>query len=99
MVGAALTPVVSSGTVSALYRLGTELVVRLPLVARDTDPFEFERTWLPRIAPYLPVATAEVVAVGAPDAGFPCPWVVSRWLDGQIPPPAGCWTPGGRLRP
>lgn len=86
-----LTPVASSGTVSALFRLGQDLVVRLPLVARDEDPFWFEQRWLPRIAPLLPVPTAEVVATGEPGLGYPCGWVVSRWLDGATLRP-------GRLR-
>jgi len=43
---------------------------------------EFE--WLPRLAPHLPLAIPVPLAVGEPGFGYPWPWLVSRWLDGQV---------------
>jgi aminoglycoside phosphotransferase (APT) family kinase protein len=43
-----------------------------------------ESEWLPRLAPHLPLAIPVAVAVGEPDFGYPWPWAVSRWLDGEV---------------
>jgi aminoglycoside phosphotransferase (APT) family kinase protein len=78
-----LTEVRSAGTDNALYRLGRDLVVRLPrrqVVAAEADRLP---RWLPRLAPHLPLAVPMPVARGAPGSGFPFPWLVGQWLDGQ----------------
>ncbi|HEX5302904.1 MAG TPA: aminoglycoside phosphotransferase family protein [Streptosporangiaceae bacterium] len=78
-----LAEVRSAGTDNAIYRLGEHLAVRLP--RRRTVATEAARLWhwLPRLAPDLPLAVPMPVARGAPGAGFPFPWLVSQWLDGQ----------------
>lgn len=43
-----------------------------------------EAEWLPRLAPHLPLAVPVPVAVGEPDFGYPWPWAVTRWLDGEV---------------
>jgi aminoglycoside phosphotransferase (APT) family kinase protein len=77
-----LTEVRSAGTDNTLYRLGRDLVVRLP--RRQSIGAEADRLWrwLPRVAPHLPLAVPMPVARGAPGAGFPFPWLVCQWLDG-----------------
>ncbi|CAM3592072.1 aminoglycoside phosphotransferase family protein [Kibdelosporangium persicum] len=79
-----ISRVTSSGTVNALYRLGEDLVVRLPLVERAAADIRREQTWLPRLAP-LPVATPVPVGQGVPGAGYPCDWSVLRWIEGENP--------------
>jgi aminoglycoside phosphotransferase (APT) family kinase protein len=81
--GLPLVPVASTGTVNALYRLGEELVVRLPLVERWAAGLTNELEWLPRLAPSLPLAVPEPVAAGEPDEGYPFRWAVYRWVDGE----------------
>ena len=88
-----LTPVRSAGTVNVLFRLGDDLVVRLPRVDWSLGDIDSDATWLPRLAPLLPVAIPSVVAVGAPDEGFPWPWAIYRWLPGDVPVVGG---PAGR---
>ena len=34
--------------------------------------------------PAPPLAVPLPVAVGEPDFGYPWPWAVSRWLDGEV---------------
>lgn len=46
---------------------------------------EKEHTWLPRLAPSLPLAVPVPLGMGAPDEGCPWPWSVYRWIDGEIP--------------
>jgi aminoglycoside phosphotransferase (APT) family kinase protein len=81
--GLPLVPVASTGTVNALYRLGDELVVRLPLVERWAAGLVNELEWLPRLAPSLPLAVPEPVAAGEPAEGYPFRWAVFRWLEGE----------------
>jgi aminoglycoside phosphotransferase (APT) family kinase protein len=76
-------PVASSGTDHALYRLGADKVVRLPRVARIVDQGRRDADWLPRLAPFLPLRIPEPLATAPPAEGFPFPWSVTRWIDGQ----------------
>lgn len=75
----------SSGTENAMFRLGPDLVVRLPRHPGAVADVTHERDWLPRLGPGLPVAAPEPVGSGEPDGDFPWPWSVYRWLDGANP--------------
>ena len=70
------------GTDNAMYRLGHDLVVRLPRRAAGGGLAK-ELIWLPRLAPRLPLPVSEPVAVGEPAHGYPCRWAVYRWLEGE----------------
>ena len=74
----------SAGTDNAMFRLGDDLAVRLPRIHWAVDVVEKEQTWLPVLAPHLPLAVPLPVAVGAPDALFPYPWSVVQWLPGEL---------------
>jgi aminoglycoside phosphotransferase (APT) family kinase protein len=78
-----LEPVPSAGTDNALFRLGEELVVRLPRIHWAVDDVAKELRWLPRLAPHLPLAIPAPVAAGRPGEGYPWPWSVYRWLEGE----------------
>jgi aminoglycoside phosphotransferase (APT) family kinase protein len=75
----------SAGTVNALYRVGDDLVARLPRRAEWVDGVDHEHHWLPRLAPHLPLAIPVPLARGAPGEGYPFPWSVYRWLEGENP--------------
>jgi aminoglycoside phosphotransferase (APT) family kinase protein len=77
----------SSGTDNALYRLGDELVVRLPRIEWAVGGIEKELEWLPKLAPLVPVAVPMPLAKGAPAHGYPWEWGVYTWLDGENPVP------------
>ena len=80
-----ITRVPSAGTDNAMYRLGDDLVVRLPRIDWAVDNVAKEQRWLPVLAPHLPLAVPLPVAEGAPTEEFPYPWGVgavaarSRW--------------------
>jgi len=82
-----LEPVDSSGLVNAVYRLGTDLSVRLPLRPTITDEVRREQAKLAALAPFLPVAIPSVEAIGSPTDAFPGEWSVHRWLSGTNPSP------------
>ncbi|MFC7217995.1 aminoglycoside phosphotransferase family protein [Streptomyces polyrhachis] len=85
--GLPLRRLASGGTVNAMYRLGADLVVRLPLVKGGAGDVLLERHWLPRLAPLLPADVPQPLGAGEPAAGYPWPWSVYRWLDGANPEP------------
>jgi aminoglycoside phosphotransferase (APT) family kinase protein len=80
--GEPLVKVEPWGTDNAVWRLGDDLVVRLPRIHWAVDQIELENTWLPKLAPLLPVAIPEPVAVGEPDETYPWRWGVYRWVPG-----------------
>lgn len=80
-----VTRVESAGTSNAMYRLGEDMVVRLPRVAGAADDVAKEHRWLPRLAAPLPIAIPVPLGRGTPAEGYPWPWSVYRWLDGETP--------------
>jgi aminoglycoside phosphotransferase (APT) family kinase protein len=75
--------VLAQGWDNRTFRLGDALSVRLPSASHYVAQVEKEQAWLPRLAPGLPLPIPEPVAVGAPGEGYPFPWSVNRWLDGE----------------
>src|SRR5215204_68734 len=64
-------PVPAWGTDNALYRLGGDMVVRLPRREQNEEQLAKERRWLPRLAPLLPLAVPVPLAAGKPGPGYP----------------------------
>jgi aminoglycoside phosphotransferase (APT) family kinase protein len=75
----------SSGTDNALYRVGSEMVARLPRVHWAVADVAKDFRWLPIFVPLLPVAIPVPLAMGAPGEGYPWEWGVYRWLEGENP--------------
>jgi len=73
----------SAGTDNALYRLGNEMVVRLPRIYSASQQIDKEQKWLPKLAPLLPLAIPQPLAVGVPAEGFPWHWSIYQWLAGK----------------
>jgi len=93
-----VTPVPSSGTDNALYRLGDEMVVRMPRRPGMEGVIEREQRWLPRLAPYLPVEIPTPLGIGQPAEGYPYAWSVYRWIDGVNPTVGNIPDPHGLAR-
>jgi len=79
----------SSGTDNALFRLGSDYVVRMPRVEWVPGSVEKcinkEYEWVPKIARLLSIPISEPVFKGMPDDVYPWPWLITRWNDGQNP--------------
>ena len=65
------------------FRLGDELLVRLPSHARYVAQVGKEHRFLPFLARWLPMAVPVPVALGKPALGYPWPWSVDGWLEGE----------------
>jgi len=82
--GLPIEQVRSAGTDNAIYRLGDDMAVRLPRrPGPSTGQVDKEHEWLPRLAPFLPLAIPVPLAKGKPGEGYPWHWSVCRWLEGE----------------
>ena len=66
-----------------LFRLGEELVVRIPRRSASAVLIEHEQRWLPRLSKSLPLPIPVPLRVGRPGCGFPWSWSVVPWFRGQ----------------
>lgn len=84
-----VTAVHPGGWDNRTFRLGDRMGVRLPSAARYVAQGAREAEVLPRLAPQLPIPRPP--ARGRPGAGYPFPWSVMSWIDGEpasvVPPP------------
>jgi aminoglycoside phosphotransferase (APT) family kinase protein len=72
------------GWANQMWRLGDDLVVRMPWMGDTADTLLMkEHTWLPQLAPHLPLPVPVPQRLGHPSTRFPHPWIVTTWLDGQ----------------
>ncbi|WP_433075062.1 aminoglycoside phosphotransferase family protein [Dactylosporangium sp. CA-052675] len=66
------------------FRLGGTLCVRLPSAEGYAHQILKESRWLPYLARHLRVEVPKPLKVGRPALGYPFPWSVNEWLDGQV---------------
>jgi aminoglycoside phosphotransferase (APT) family kinase protein len=81
--GLAVRPVEPGGWDNVTFRLGPGLSVRLPSADCYAEQVGKEHRWLPALAGRLPLPIPEPIARGAPGCGYPWPWSVYRWLEGE----------------
>jgi aminoglycoside phosphotransferase (APT) family kinase protein len=81
--GLIVEPAESTGTVNAIYRLGSDMYLRLPRVEAWAQDLMKELHWLPSLAGHLSLEIPEPLAEGHPAFGYPFEWAIYRWLDGS----------------
>lgn len=84
-----IRPVELDGWDNTTFRLGEDMSVRLPSAEGYAPQVEKEHRWLPKLAPLLPIPVPVPVARGVPGEGYPYPWSVYRWIEGE-PAAVGC---------
>jgi aminoglycoside phosphotransferase (APT) family kinase protein len=82
-----VVPVELDGWDNTTFRLGDGLSVRLPSHDVYVAQVEKEQRWLPVLARQLPLSIPEPVAIGRPGSGFPRPWSIYRWIEGDLASP------------
>lgn len=73
---------VDAGWDNALFRLGDQWCVRLPRRQIAAGLIENEQTWLPQLAPHLPIPIPVPYRMGKPTPNYPWCWSVLPWLTG-----------------
>src|SRR5258708_18689810 len=80
----AVEPIESAGWDNTIFRLGSDLTVRLPRRRVSAEHVRNEHQWLPVMAPHLPLAVPVPLGRGVPGEGYPWHWTVCPWLTGEI---------------
>lgn len=75
--------VAGDGWDNATYRLGQGMSVRLPRTEKYALQVDKEHRWLPVLTHRLPLPIPRPLARGAPGCGYPLPWSVYGWLEGD----------------
>jgi len=70
------------------FRIGERRIARLPRRELAVELISNEATWLPQLAPSLPLPIPAPEFRGEPGNGYPWPWLISPLLPGQ--PAANC---------
>lgn len=78
-----LHPVEHQGWDNRTFRLGDQMLVRLPSGAEYERQVTKEHHWLPIIAPKLPLPIPQPIAIGKPSKNYPWDWSIYKWLDGS----------------
>lgn len=78
-----IAPVAKSGHDNRTFHLGNEMSVRLPSQQCYVPQVEKELYWLPKLQEHLSLPISAPIAKGEPAEGYPWPWSVNRWLEGQ----------------
>lgn len=73
------------GSSNSLFRLGDDLLVRLPRQPGGSQAIAKEARWVRHISPAVPVPVPDVLAVGEPGFGYPESWSIVAWIDGDVP--------------
>lgn len=78
-----ISPVNSTGTDNAIFRVGHSLAARLPKVEWASGQPAREHRWLPHLAAKLPLEIPKSLALGLPGSGYPWHWSVHNWITGS----------------
>lgn len=72
-----------AGWDNVMWRLGSDLAVRLPRREVAAPLIEHEQRWMPELAPGLPLAVPVPLRTGRPSGRYPWSWSVVPWLEGR----------------
>jgi aminoglycoside phosphotransferase (APT) family kinase protein len=74
---------VNEGFDNSLWRLGEDLVVRIPRREIAAALIENELRWLPEVARHVSLATPLPLRAGVATDVFPWPWLIASWHNGE----------------
>ncbi len=78
-----ISSVTQNGIDNKTFRLGNELLIRLPSAQGYAAQVEKEQRWLPILASRLSTTIPTPVAQGSPSRDYPWNWSVYRWIHGE----------------
>ncbi|PTE12140.1 aminoglycoside phosphotransferase [Mesorhizobium helmanticense] len=88
-----ITSVKSSGTVNAIFRIGSKSAARFPLRAMNptdcADMFRSEAAAMVELGEHCLFSTPQPIGLGAPGPHYPMPWALQTWIEGEVATPHG----------
>ena len=85
---------VANGWDNAIFRVGDDLLARLPRRQAGADLVEHEQRWLPGLVDRLPLPIPAPIRVGRPSPTYPWAWTVCRWFEGEVAADVSLTAPG-----
>jgi aminoglycoside phosphotransferase (APT) family kinase protein len=76
--------VLANGWDNVVFRVGDDLLARLPRREMGARLTGHEQQWLPRLATQLPLPIPAPVRTGRPGLGYPWPWSIVPYIPGQV---------------
>ncbi|MCH9770531.1 MAG: aminoglycoside phosphotransferase family protein [Gammaproteobacteria bacterium] len=80
-----IEPVPSSGTDHALFRVGKNLVARLPRIERAVKNIDKEYEWVPEISKLIKTSVSIPIFKGERQIDYPYQWLILKWNEGVNP--------------
>lgn len=77
----------NEGWCNRAFRLGDQMILRMPRHLAYAEQVAKEYAWLPQLAPQLPVFIPEPLALGSPGEGYPWNWSIYKWIEGETANP------------
>src|SRR3990167_181520 len=65
------------------FRLGSEMLIRMPSAECYAVKVEKEQKWLPILAKHLSIKIPEPIAMGKPSKDYPWNWSIYKWIEGK----------------
>lgn len=65
------------------FRLGDDMLVRLPSAERYAEKVEKEQAWLPYLGSKLSTPIPAPLEMGRPQCGYPWNWSIYNWIEGE----------------
>ena len=88
-----IVPLVTAGTVNAIFRIGSKYAARFPLRLMDqtqcTLLLRAEAAAMNELKEYCPFPTPQPIGLGRPSPAYPMPWLVQSWIEGEAATPTG----------
>ena len=78
-----IKPVPHQGHDNRTFRLGPDLLIRLPTAETYALKVPIEQAFLPQLQPYLPLPIPCPLHQGTPSVDFPHPFSIYAWLEGN----------------
>lgn len=78
-----IKPVELSGIDNRTFRLGEEMLIRLPSAEDYALQVLKEQKWLEVLAPHLSFSIPKPLAMGQPSKHYPWNWSIYKWIEGE----------------
>lgn len=71
------------GVDNRTFRLGQDMLIRMPSASGYALQAAKEQKWLPALASHLSVAIPKPIAMGQPSKNYPWEWSIYQWIEGE----------------
>lgn len=78
-----ITPVKHQGHDNRTYRLGKDMLIRLPIAESYALKIQIEQDLLPQLSQHLSLKIPEPIRIGMPTEYYPYPFSIYRWIEGE----------------